>query len=46
MQAAILENDVTDVKKAFDMVNHDILLFTLNTYGISGVEHKYVEIYL
>ena len=35
-----------DIKKAFDTVNHDILLTKLRHYGISGTVYKWFQSYL
>ena len=35
-----------DLRKAFDMVNKDILLSKLFTYGIRGLTHQLLRIYL
>ena len=34
------------MKKCFDYINHKILLFKLNKYGICDVEHKWFASYL
>ena len=35
-----------DIRKAFDTVNHEILLQKLSSYGIKGDTHKFFESYL
>ena len=35
-----------DFQKAFDTVNHEILLCKLNKYGISGIEFDWFKLYL
>lgn len=42
----MLEGTVCEFEKAFDCVNHDILLSTLKFYGITGKDQPLFKSYL
>ena len=42
----ILTTVLIDLSKAFDTLNHDILLSKLGYYGVSGVEMRLLSNYL
>ena len=35
-----------DIKKALDTINHDILVYTLESYGIRGIVLDWIKSYL
>ena len=37
---------VIDLKKAFDTVNHNVLLYKLNYYGFRGIVNQWFSSYL
>ena len=36
----------TDLKKAFNTVDHDMILAKMHHYGINGIEHEWFRSYL